>query len=176
MVHPNTYDKWMEWDFAWIDVCDCLLRLPGESRGADLEVEHAKLRGIPVFYSIDDILKHYGMFKNYIEPIIGNFNGFFLYLLRKINNMKTIGQKIINGIKIGFNFLFSKAFLLGLVGVGVIIMALQFIFGYDVIEPIAQFFSGYIVVPSLIIIFVVLLGAMIYYAFIKKLINKIKKK
>ena len=90
--------------------------------------------------------------------------------------MKTIGQKIINGIKIGFSFLFSKAFLLGLVGVGVIIMALQFIFGYDVIEPIAQFFSGYIVVPSLIIIFVVLLGAMIYYAFIKKLINKIKKK
>jgi len=36
-------------------MCDAVLRIPGESRGADLECELARSRGIPVFDSIDDI-------------------------------------------------------------------------------------------------------------------------
>lgn len=35
--------------------CDAVLRLPGESRGADHDVEIAHQRGIPVYYSLDEI-------------------------------------------------------------------------------------------------------------------------
>jgi hypothetical protein len=40
--NPKPYDVWMEVDYEWIDVCNCLLRLPGKSNGADLEVKHMK--------------------------------------------------------------------------------------------------------------------------------------
>ena len=43
---------WMEVDLPWVEVADAVLRLPGESAGADIEEEHARLGGIPVFQSI----------------------------------------------------------------------------------------------------------------------------
>lgn len=43
---------WYQFDLEWLDVCDALVRLPGESRGADQEVAYAKGRGMPVFYSV----------------------------------------------------------------------------------------------------------------------------
>lgn len=39
----------------WVESCDCLLRLDGESKGADIEVSRAKELKIPVFYSIDEL-------------------------------------------------------------------------------------------------------------------------
>ena len=35
--------------------CDAVLRLPGESKGADQDVAIAHERGIPVYYSLDDV-------------------------------------------------------------------------------------------------------------------------
>lgn len=35
--------------------CDAVLRLPGTSRGADQDVEIALERGIPVYYSLDEV-------------------------------------------------------------------------------------------------------------------------
>jgi len=35
--------------------CDAVLRLPGESSGADKDVEIARERGLPVFRSLDEI-------------------------------------------------------------------------------------------------------------------------
>ena len=55
MVHPRPYEDWMRIDFAQIEVCDCLLRLPGESSGADREVEHAIKHGLPIYYSIEEL-------------------------------------------------------------------------------------------------------------------------
>ena len=49
------WETWMEIDYAWVEKCDELVRLEGESKGADAEVEHAKKLGIPVFYSLKDI-------------------------------------------------------------------------------------------------------------------------
>jgi hypothetical protein len=40
---------WYELDFAYLARCDALLRIPGESAGADAEVAFAEERGIPVF-------------------------------------------------------------------------------------------------------------------------------
>ena len=48
------YDFWLAQDFAWLAVCDALLRLPGDSKGADLEEIEAKRLGIPIFYSLED--------------------------------------------------------------------------------------------------------------------------
>jgi len=35
--------------------CDAVLRLPGESRGADQDVAIAQARGLPVYYALEDI-------------------------------------------------------------------------------------------------------------------------
>ena len=44
-------------------MCDAVLRLPGESKGADNEVRVAKANKIPVFYSIDALTQY----KNHYE-------------------------------------------------------------------------------------------------------------
>jgi hypothetical protein len=36
--------------------CDAILRLPGESKGADQDVRIAKERGLKIFYKLEDIL------------------------------------------------------------------------------------------------------------------------
>jgi len=57
-LHPgNSWEAWLQLDEAWIEVADAVLRIPGESRGADREVELAIALGIPVFYSVTDLLK-----------------------------------------------------------------------------------------------------------------------
>jgi len=55
MAHPRPYNDWLRLDFEWITVCDCLLRLNGESDGADQEVALAAKLGIPVVYSINEL-------------------------------------------------------------------------------------------------------------------------
>lgn len=59
MVHPRPYEDWMEMDFIWISVCDCVLRLDGVSKGADDEVAHAIELDKPVFYSMDALIEYY---------------------------------------------------------------------------------------------------------------------
>jgi hypothetical protein len=54
-LSPKPYKTWLELDNEWVLRCDALLRLPGESQGADAEVELAKKHGIPVFYSIEEL-------------------------------------------------------------------------------------------------------------------------
>jgi hypothetical protein len=36
--------------------CDAVLRLPGESRGADQDVRLARERGLPVYFSLEEVL------------------------------------------------------------------------------------------------------------------------
>lgn len=55
-MYPETYDTWLREDFAWLRCCDAVLRLPGESKGADLEETHAKRAGIPVFKDMNDLI------------------------------------------------------------------------------------------------------------------------
>jgi hypothetical protein len=44
------YEQWMEFDFQIIRRCDGLIRLPGESAGADREVTLAQELELPVFH------------------------------------------------------------------------------------------------------------------------------
>ena len=50
-----TYEQWMTQDLAFVPCCDVLLRLDGESAGADREVQRARECGVPVVYSADEI-------------------------------------------------------------------------------------------------------------------------
>ena len=59
LVHPRQYSDWIEIDKVWVLVCDCVLRLNGESSGADGEVKLAEENNIPVFYNKYDLISHY---------------------------------------------------------------------------------------------------------------------
>lgn len=52
----TTHEDWMGVDLPWVEVSDAVLRLPGESVGADLETAHAKAHGVPVFDSFPDLV------------------------------------------------------------------------------------------------------------------------
>ena len=70
MAHPRPYQDWVDIDFIWVEVCDCLLRLPGESSGADNEIQLAEELGKPVFYNKTDLFQYYSIPDNTdMEPI-----------------------------------------------------------------------------------------------------------
>lgn len=49
------HETWMEVDLALVARADAVLRLPGESRGADEECAFADFKGIPVYGTVDDL-------------------------------------------------------------------------------------------------------------------------
>ena len=55
IVSPKAWEFWIQLDLACLAFCDGVLRLPGESEGADREVRRAKELGIPVYYSLDEL-------------------------------------------------------------------------------------------------------------------------
>ena len=54
-VSPKPENTWMEMGRQWLECCDAVLRLDGESKGADLEVEYAKKLGKKVYYSLHQV-------------------------------------------------------------------------------------------------------------------------
>ena len=61
LVTPDDYEAWLAYDFQWITRCDALLRLPGDSPGADREIGFATAHEIPVFYSTDELVEWAGV-------------------------------------------------------------------------------------------------------------------
>lgn len=57
-THPSgtTHADWMGVDLPWVAVAEAVLRLPGESVGADQEVAEARRLNIPVFHSIQEVI------------------------------------------------------------------------------------------------------------------------
>jgi len=60
MIMPHTPEFWYQYDKEWLAHCDALIRIPGESVGADAEVEKAEELGIQVYYSLGDFIKDAG--------------------------------------------------------------------------------------------------------------------
>lgn len=56
LFHFHTWQEWMAIDKEWVRTCDALLRLPGESKGADQEVVWAQEAKIPVFTDINSLV------------------------------------------------------------------------------------------------------------------------
>src|SRR5438552_805176 len=48
------HHEWLGMDLPWVAVSDCVLRLPGESTGADMEVAEAERLDIPVYHDVDE--------------------------------------------------------------------------------------------------------------------------
>lgn len=55
IISPKPYEEWLKIGLDLIPRVDAVLRLSGESRGADAEVALAKNLNIPVYYSLDEI-------------------------------------------------------------------------------------------------------------------------
>ncbi len=53
--YPHDYEWWMSHCFVWLAQCQALLRIPGESPGADREVVWCEANGVPVFRTIADL-------------------------------------------------------------------------------------------------------------------------
>lgn len=45
--------EWIRIDLAWVEVADVVIRILGDSEGADKEVLHAEQHGLPVFFVSD---------------------------------------------------------------------------------------------------------------------------
>lgn len=54
--HPGPYQQWMGLDLAWLKVSECIVRIPGESKGADIEVAKAAEWAIPLV-TLESLLK-----------------------------------------------------------------------------------------------------------------------
>lgn len=57
IIQPRPYEFWLAHDMEWLRKCTALLRLDGDSSGADKEVTEAERLDLPVFYSVFDIPK-----------------------------------------------------------------------------------------------------------------------
>jgi len=57
LLFPRPYEEWLTLDLAFLPCCDVVLRLPGESSGADAEVRKAKTLRIPVFDDLEELLR-----------------------------------------------------------------------------------------------------------------------
>lgn len=57
-MHDIPWNTWITADLAILARCDAVLRLPGPSVGADQECAFAREKWIPVFVSIDDLVRY----------------------------------------------------------------------------------------------------------------------
>lgn len=56
---PLDYADWLEFDAAWLPDCHVVLRMKGTSMGADKEMVLATKLGIPVVFSVDELMTRY---------------------------------------------------------------------------------------------------------------------
>jgi hypothetical protein len=61
IVCPHTTEDWLGWDLKWLELCDMLIRLPGESPGSEKEVKFAQEHDIPVL-TLEEFLETYSFF------------------------------------------------------------------------------------------------------------------
>lgn len=62
IVRTRSWEQWMALDYAWVAKCDVLVKLYGQSAGAELERRHATELGIEVieqlFDEADELFAH----------------------------------------------------------------------------------------------------------------------
>jgi len=56
MLCPRDWGAWVSQDSVWLLQCEAVIRLPGESKGADIEIALAKSKGIPVYEGLEDFI------------------------------------------------------------------------------------------------------------------------
>lgn len=66
----KTWDQWLDFDERWLQKCDVLFRLSGESPGADREVSFAHCHGIPVVYCVQELIRRFPLNSKTSEPCV----------------------------------------------------------------------------------------------------------
>lgn len=56
--HQRSPSVWLALDLSWLAQCEAMIRLPGDSPGADEEERFARSIGIPVYESVEAFLDH----------------------------------------------------------------------------------------------------------------------
>jgi len=56
LLHPKQKESWLEIDLRILEECDTLIRLDGESEGAEVEVDFAQENGIDVYEGVNEFL------------------------------------------------------------------------------------------------------------------------
>ena len=56
-----TVDDYYEYSLSWLDASDAVLVLPNweSSKGTVMELKQAQELSIPIFYTLDDLVRHY---------------------------------------------------------------------------------------------------------------------
>jgi hypothetical protein len=55
LIFPHDYEFWLNLDREFIPCCDAILRIHGDSNGADKEVKYATELGLPIFFDVDTL-------------------------------------------------------------------------------------------------------------------------
>ena len=58
------HQVWIDVDLPWVAMSDAVLRLPGESAGADQECDYADELGIPIYTKLEELIEKEGC--NYV--------------------------------------------------------------------------------------------------------------
>lgn len=58
VTEPITWEEALEIDEEWVEASEVMLRMPGASRGADREEKYCIDHGIPIVYSVEELLEH----------------------------------------------------------------------------------------------------------------------
>lgn len=90
-ISPKPYETWIEIDLAYLERCDGLIRLPGESEGADQEVRFAKEKGIHIWHGVESFLAWAREWAELITP----------YAPTAKRMADTVGAAAVAGIKAG---------------------------------------------------------------------------
>jgi hypothetical protein len=59
LIYDHNWETWLKIDEEILTRCDCILRIPGESSGADRECNLAYHKNIPVFIDIDSLVSYF---------------------------------------------------------------------------------------------------------------------
>lgn len=60
MLYPEKLQDWLQYDFGLIAVSDCVLRLQGESDGADAELDYAVRNDVPIYLTMCELYADLG--------------------------------------------------------------------------------------------------------------------
>ena len=55
LISPKSWGIWLRIDLTLLSMCDALLRLNGESKGADLEVAEAEKLCMIIYYNLEEV-------------------------------------------------------------------------------------------------------------------------
>jgi hypothetical protein len=58
VCYPKATKLYLKMDLSWVEKCNILYRIKGFSRGAEIEVAHAKKVGVPVVHNFNQLQRH----------------------------------------------------------------------------------------------------------------------